>query len=182
MLARNLNAHAFWTQRPNMTQVPEYFHHYWSKVPEGINLVEALEQQELYIIEFFRSLQASQLDYAYAEGKWTPKQILLHIIDCERVFAYRILTAARQSHSPLPGFDHDYWANHTDVSKRDLNSLLVEFQSVRSNTLHLIDHLEEQQLHNCILREGQEVSLIGICGIVYGHPMHHIQIIQERYN
>ncbi len=119
--------------RPDLTRVPEFYHNYINQVPEN-DLMSAFKTQTPLVIQFFQNIPANKIDYAYAEGKWTIKEMLQHIIDAERVFSYRALRFARKDPTPLPGFDENLFAENAKASKRNWNDLLEEFKIVRKAT------------------------------------------------
>lgn len=175
MIKRNFQAAEFLSRKPALSEIPEYFQSYILRVPEG-NIFELLEQQELVVIERFRELEA-QIDVPYSEGKWTIRQVLIHLNDVERVFQYRMLSGIRENGAKLPGFDHDKWADEAANNKQDMNSLLLEFQAIRSSSLSLLSGITEQQLSNTIYRDQLQISILGISNLLWGHIDHHLSIM-----
>src|SRR3569832_224983 len=106
--------------RPDISRVPEWYHRYINQVPEN-DLAEAIQNQTTNFCLFLESLPVNKRDYRYAEGKWTIKEVLQHIIDAERIFAYRALCFARKDSTPLPGFDENSYADNSKASTRDWN-------------------------------------------------------------
>ncbi|MDB5196794.1 MAG: hypothetical protein JWP88_1165 [Flaviaesturariibacter sp.] len=166
--------------RPDLSRVPSYYHRYIDQV-KGDDLAEALPfcQQELY--SFLESLPESRWDYAYAEGKWTIKELVQHIIDADRIFAYRALTFARKDRTPLPGFEENDYANASDANRRTAKSLLNELQTVQQAALLLFNSFSEEQLAQEGIANGNSVSVAAIGFIMAGHALHHLQILKERY-
>src|ERR1700680_586611 len=103
--------------RPDLSRVPEFYHNYINQVPEN-DLMTAFKNQSPVVTNFFQNLPANKIDHAYAEGKWTIKEMLQHIIDAERVFCYRALRFARKDSTPLHSFDQNSWAANAQTSKR----------------------------------------------------------------
>src|SRR6188508_2238332 len=109
--------------RPDLARVPGFYHNYINQVPET-DLMTAFKNQTPIALQFFQTMSPNKIDHAYAEGKWTIKEILQHIIDAERVFSYRALRFARKDPTPLPGFDENLFAENARVDKRTWNDLL----------------------------------------------------------
>src|SRR5687768_13498006 len=113
--------------RPDLSRVPEWYHRYIAQVKEN-DLLTAMETQTGSFIKLMKKIPEQKRNYRYAKGKWTIKEMLQHIIDAERIFAYRALCFARQDSTPLPGFDENEYAFNSKASKRDWNSLIEEFK------------------------------------------------------
>lgn len=132
-------------------------------------------------VAFFQSIPKDKLDYRYQPQKWSVKDILLHIIDCERIFQYRALRISRNDKTPLPGFEEDDYAIYANASNRSLESLLGEYKAVRSSTISLFETFTQEQLLLIGNASGKDVSVRAIGFIILGHELHHIKIIKERY-
>lgn len=130
---------------------------------------------------FMRSLPQEKLIQRYAEGKWTIKEVLVHIIDDERIYAYRALRFARNDATALPGFEQDDYARYSGAQDRNLGEILKEFAAVRNATIALFNGLDEKALS----RGGvANENFVTVCALIYhiaGHEMHHVNIIKERY-
>src|SRR5690606_27112498 len=122
-----------------------------------------------------------KLDYRYAQDKWTIKEILLHLIDTERVFAYRAMCIARKDLTELPGFDQDAFVVHSHANERSVESLLSEYRNVRMATVSLFDSFDLRGLEQIGVANGSDLSVRAIVFIIIGHENHHLQIIKERY-
>ena len=157
-----------------------YFGIYINKVGEK-NLLRALEDGRDYTVQFFESIPESKLEYAYAEGKWTPKELLLHLIDVDRVFSIRALFFARSEDANLSGFDEDVFAKNSNANSRSISNLIEEYKSVRNATLTLFASLSEKALKNTGKASGSMLSARAAGFIICGHEIHHAQVIQERY-
>jgi uncharacterized damage-inducible protein DinB len=150
-------------------------------VPEG-DYLDLLSQNLRQTIEFFEAIADEKLDYKYAEDKWTIKQLLMHIIDTERVFSYRGFAAARgDTATPHYRMDEELYAGNVDVSRRPLQSLISEFTAVRSSTEKIFENLTDAQseLRCNIVTYPMSVRAIGY--FMIGHIQHHLNIIEERY-
>jgi len=120
-------------------------------------------------------------NYAYEPGKWTIKQMLIHIIDAERVFAFRALWGMRGDRAPLPGFNQDYWMEVAKVDDRSIKDLLKEWKAVRENSLALAAQCSEEQSMFLLTASNWKVSVRALFFIIIGHQLHHIKVLQERY-
>jgi uncharacterized damage-inducible protein DinB len=160
--------------------VPEYNQGYINAVKED-NLQEALAKNTRQFRKLLKSLPHKKINYAYAEGKWTIKEMLQHIIDAERVFVYRALSFARKDTSPLPGFDENTWAITSKAPKRSWNNLLDEFKALRAATESFFASLDDDQLQYTGTANNNTISVAGIGFVCAGHVAHHINIIKVRY-
>jgi uncharacterized damage-inducible protein DinB len=122
-----------------------------------------------------------KFDYQYALGKWTIKDILQHLIDSERIFAYRALRFARKDATPLPGFTEDDFANEAGGSERSIRDLLTELAIVRESTLALFRTFSDEVLKRRGEASGTEMSVRALGFVIIGHQNHHQRIFEERY-
>jgi len=166
--------------RPDLNKVPSYFHNYINQVEEN-SLDQAFRKQGSSMIRFFESIPESKVDYRYAEGKWSIREMLQHIVDAERVFSYRALCFARKDSTPLPGFDENIYAENSKAEKRDWNELIDELRVVRHGTELLFDSFDEEQLAAEGNASGKQNYVLGIGFIIVGHVTHHVKILKERY-
>lgn len=146
-----------------------------------VNLIEELEISLHDFIRFTQNIPMDKFDYRYAEGKWTIKEIIQHIIDTERIFAYRALRISRNDKTPLPGFDENNYGDNTDANKRGIQDLLAEFSAVRHANLFLFKSFSPLQLERMGTASNAAVSVRAIGFIILGHQKHHQKIFQERY-
>jgi len=117
----------------------------------------------------------------YAPGKWTLLESLVHTIDTERVFSYRLLRAARGDRTPLVGFEHDEWVPLSGANDRTLSSVITEFGAVRLSTIALLEPLDQNMLAKRTLASGHEVSARALGWLIAGRADHHLTLIRERY-
>jgi hypothetical protein len=120
-------------------------------------------------------------DFRYAEGKWSIKEMLIHMIDTERVFAFRALWFMRGDKAPQPGFNQDFWMENADVSQRSIKDLLKEWKVVRDNTLFLASQCTEEQSKFMGTASNWQVSARTMFWVILGHQLHHTVILRERY-
>ena len=165
--------------RPDLSRIPVFYHNYISQVEED-NLGEAFKAQHK-IFEFLNSIPAEKHDYKYAEGKWTVKQLLQHMIDAERIFGYRALRFARKDTTPLPGFDEVLYAENATVENRKLSDMVEEFRALRLSNEYMFRSFNSDQLEQSGTANGNPVYVFGIGFIIVGHAQHHVNILRERY-
>ena len=165
--------------RPDLSRVPDYYHRYIAYVQPN-DLAKAMQQQQ-EVISFLKSLPAEKWNYAYAEGKWTIKEMVQHMIDTERIFAYRALTFARKDATALPGFEENDYAAASDANRRSPASLIRDLQVVQESSALLFESFSEAQLEAEGVANGKSVYVRGIGFILVGHVLHHMSILKERY-
>ena len=159
---------------------PENFQRYINQVKEE-DLKTAINNQMPAAEVFFRSISDEFSNRKYAEGKWTIKEVLQHIIDAERVFAYRALCFARKDEHTLPSFDENEYAANTNANNRNWQDLIEEFVSVRKSTEYLYNSFTQDALDSIGKASDYTISVSEIGFVIVGHVNHHIRIIQERY-
>lgn len=164
--------------QPQPEVYPRWAEKYISLVTGDV--LNVLERQATEFPEFINSLNEIA-DYAYAEGKWTIKQLIGHMIDTERILVYRLTCFARGEQAALPGFDEDEYVIHSHFQDRSLQSLAEEFALVRKSNLYLFHSLEEQELQRTGIASGLLISVSAIRLVIAGHVIHHIGIIKDRY-
>jgi len=145
------------------------------------DLLKGLEKGLAQMVSFMESIPVDKLEYRYAEGKWTIKDILLHIIDAERIFSYRALRIGRGDKTPLAGFEENDYVPNSRANDRSLESLLTEFQFVRNSTLCLFKNFSGEQLAYMGTASNHSISVRAIGFVVSGHQNHHLKVIAERY-
>jgi hypothetical protein len=166
--------------KQNVTEAPEYFWRYINLVQED-NLLKALKDGRNSMMNTLLSIPNSKEDYAYAEGKWTVKELFLHVNDTERIFAYRALRFMRGDQTPLPGFEENDYAINSYANERSLTNIADEFFSIRNASIHLFESMKEECMQKTGLASGNNLSVGAIGFIICGHPIHHINVLKERY-
>ena len=166
--------------RPQPNDYAAYYESYVGKV-KGDSVKEIISTYSQPMLDFYSSLPEEKAGYKYAEGKWCVKELLLHMIDAERVFSYRALRIARKDQTPLPGFDENSYTPASKASARSLQSLKDEFIAVRKATDILLSTFDEEQLSQRGTASEQPVTANAIAFIIFGHLIHHKQILEERY-
>ncbi len=151
---------------------------------KAIQSVELLDELELSLhdfIKFVQNIPMDKFDYRYAEGKWTIKEIIQHIIDAERVFGYRALRISRNDATPLAGFEEKDYVDNTNADRRSIQELLTEFSAVRHSNLLLFKSFTDEQLIRMGVASNHPISVRAIGFIIIGHLKHHQNVFQERY-
>jgi len=166
--------------RPILSRIPEWFHRYVNQVPEN-DLMEAMKKQTPVFINLFESIPVEKRDYRYGPDKWTIKEMLQHIMDAERIFAYRGLCIARKDATPLPGFDENTYADNSKAGTRDWNEMMEEFKVVRRSSEILFGSFDEEQLESSGTANNNPIYVLAIGFVLLGHVNHHVKILKERY-
>lgn len=165
---------------PDLSRVGAWYHNYIKQVPET-GIVAAFANPDNNLIGFFSNIPSSMHDYRYADGKWTIKEVLQHIIDAERVFTYRALRFARKDTTALHGFDENLFAENSKASSRSWQDLLDEFSHVRKSSELFFRSLDEDQLEANGISSGSPIYVRALGYIVIGHGLHHRNILRDRY-
>jgi len=166
--------------RPEETEYLPYYERYVSLVP-GDNILEVLGNQLDETLALLRSVPETRAGFRYAEGKWSVKELVGHMIDTERIFAYRALRFARNDRTPLPGYEQDDYIRNASFDACTLADLAAEFESVRRSTLFLFKHLDTDAWMRKGLASEAEVSVRALAYIIAGHELHHREILRDRY-
>jgi uncharacterized damage-inducible protein DinB len=168
-------------EKPNENEFAPYAIQYIGLLPDDGLVLEHLQQNLETTRAFLRSLPEDKLLYRYAAGKWTVKEIVLHIADDERIYTYRALRFARNDTTELPGFDQDDYTRCSGANQRTLDDLLGELATVRAATLSLYNGLGGDMLTRAGVASGNLMSVRAIAYHIAGHEMRHMNIIRERY-
>lgn len=160
--------------------IPPFYQNYVDRAGND-DLSKALRKSTQELKKLLKDLPRKKHDHAYAEGKWTIRQLLQHMIDAERVFALRALWFARGEGSPLPGFDENKWADSANQSKRKWKDLTEEFFYLRAANEALFKSFTKEELLQTGTASNAVVAVAVLGYICAGHVMHHVNIIKERY-
>lgn len=166
--------------RPEKTEYAEYYETYVSLVEET-DVVSALENQLAEIENLFAEVTEEKGAYAYAEGKWSIKQLIGHLIDGERIFSYRALRIARADRTPIEGFEQDEYMENSNFNAVKLAELLEEFALVRKSNLLLFKNLTAEAWARRGTANDAEISVRAIAYIMVGHVRHHANVLKTRY-
>ena len=167
----NIDTHKFAT----------YFNYYISLVKNNPNLIENLEQTHIRTKELVAKLTEEKGNYAYDKGKWTIKELLIHLIDTERIFCNRALRFARNDKTDLPGYDHDNYVNYCNAENRTLTDIMDEFNLVRLATIALFRSFTDEMLERNGTANGNELTVLAIGFVIAGHEVHHTNVLLEKY-
>lgn len=165
--------------QPN--EYSQFYANYVALVSDEYSLLEELEISVHRLVKFVREIPMDKFDYRYAEGKWTIKDILQHLIDAERVFAYRALCFARNDKTELPGFEEDDYVIEANANKRSIQDLLTELLIVRQSSLALFKSFNDEQLMRIGTASNNPMSVRALGFIIIGHQNHHQRVFEERY-
>jgi len=166
--------------RPAPTEYAPYHEKYVSLIPEG-DIVNTLTQQAGTMLKLLRGIPEAQANSRYATEKWSIKEVVGHIIDCERIFAYRALRFARNDPSPQPGFDQDDYVRNAGFGDLQLADLASEFECVRHASVYLFKSLTEEAWLRTGNANGADLSVRAMAHIMAGHELHHVGILRTRY-
>lgn len=167
-------------QRPEAGEYNPYYDKYIARVPDG-DVIEILARQADETLSVLQSLPDNVADYAYAEGKWSIKEVIGHVCDAERIFSYRLLRVGRGDETPIEGFDENTYAPAGQFGQRTLASLLEEFAAVRAATITLIAGLPTDGWLKRGTANNDAISARAIAFIIAGHELHHRNVLQTRY-
>lgn len=166
--------------RPQPGEYAPYYETYISKITESYSPAQLFQTSEC--AEVFHQIKSqSKADFRYAPGKWSVKEMLVHMIDTERIMAYRALRIARGDKTPLPGFDQDLFMEHLDVSNRSLDSILAEYDITRMATKMLFNSFGTAELTRTGTASDNVVSVLALAYIIIGHERHHFGVLKDRY-
>ncbi|MEJ1222000.1 DinB family protein [Sediminicola sp. 1XM1-17] len=162
------------------TEYNSYYQPYIDALGD-VELMEGLKSGMDQFINEVKNIPDEKLTYAYGVGKWTVSEVLVHLIDTERIFQYRALRFYRNDRTPLPGFDQDEYVPASNANSRSKDSIIKEYLAVRQSTIALFETFEEKELNRTGMASGAKMS-VGAAGlIISGHQKHHLAILQNRY-
>lgn len=160
---------------------PYYKNYIQPFASNGKTILENLIESQDEFDNFLRKQPKEKHNFSYAEGKWTVKEVIQHIIDTERVFSYRAMCFSRGDKTPLPGFDQDVFVDNSYAQERDYFELLNEMATLRQSTAQLFNWMHEKALLNIGTASGNPMSVRAIGFLCTGHQMHHLKVLKERY-
>ncbi len=166
--------------RPAIGDYAEYYQKYIDLV-KGDDIFRILVEQNMESQSVLNSFSESKGNFRYAEGKWTVKEVVGHLMDVERIFAYRALCTARGEKQPLPGMDQNSYAARGNFNKRQLFDLNYEYRLLRESNILLFGGFDKSVLQNRGTASGYEVTVLALMFMTAGHEKHHLNILLERY-
>lgn len=166
--------------RPNLTEYGNFYQTYinYTNVNNYKDLDERYNQQ---IIESWCCIPIESINYKYGPEKWTIKQMFQHVIDTERIFAYRALAVSRKEPTPIAGFDENEYARNATAENRNWNDMIDEWKIVRQSTNLLFYSFTNEQMQNMGTASNCPISVNALGFIIFGHALHHLKILRERY-
>lgn len=166
--------------RPDTDEFAPYYGNYINKVtePDVVALLVALKKSTGGLLA---GLSEAQAAFRYAPGKWTLREVIGHLSDAERIFAYRLLRIARGDQTPLADFDENAYVPAAGFERRSLKAVAAELASVRDATLTLLDGMTPEALALRGTASNQPISARALAYIIAGHERHHVSVIKERY-
>ena len=167
-------------QKPDATEFDAYYNKYVSLVTEP-DLIRVLEEQPNELSALLGKLEEDKGKFAYAEGKWTIKEVISHLIDGERIFAYRVLRISRGDETPIEGFEQDGYIENSHANERTFDDLLEELSLLRKANLRLLKNFRDNDWTRIGTASGKPISARALGFIMAGHIRHHIGILKARY-
>ncbi len=167
-------------KKPQVGDYNAFYQGYIDRVLEK-ELLESLIFAHQQTQAVLASIDESKGEFRYAEGKWTVKEVIGHMMDCERIMAYRALRFARQDRTPLAGFDESTYAPNANVGAFSIRELSAQFQNLRNSTIDLFTTFSEEMLDRNGEANGSSTTVRALGYIVSGHELHHLSILRERY-
>jgi hypothetical protein len=167
-------------QRPERDEYAPYYARYIDLVPQG-DILSYLEQQRNAFSARLAEIPSDKAEHRYAEGKWSVKEVVGHVIDMERVFLYRALSFARADAGPIPGVEQDDWVAAAGFDRRTLESLREEFHHLRSSGIVMLRSFDEATSVRRGVASGCEFTVRAIPYVLAGHLDHHARVLEERY-
>ncbi len=165
--------------RPQVENYNPYFETYISKV-HGEDIVTQMGDKTS--LEVYKQISPEQWDYRYAEGKWSIKEVMMHLLDAERIFAYRALRISRGDQTALPGFDQNDYVRAYRTDTRTIESLLTEYENTRQGTLALFRHFDKDHFSQVGIAGDSKTSVLALAYIIVGHELHHIELLKKLYH
>ncbi|MBO6532914.1 MAG: DinB family protein [Muricauda sp.] len=157
------------------------FYHTYVMALGDVDLLDELRNGKQVLLSLLEEIPEEKLTYAYAEGKWTLAEALVHMLDTERIFQYRALCIARNDKSEFPGFDQEAYVPVSNANNRSKKDLINEYVAVRDSSITLFASLDEEALKRVGVASGSKMSVRALGFITSGHQAHHVHILRERY-
>jgi uncharacterized damage-inducible protein DinB len=168
-------------EKPKEGEYPAYAIMYMKLVPGDGLLLKHLEDGFDRLKKLILSLSKEELLYRYAKNKWTIKEVLVHLIDDERIYAYRALCFARNEKTPLPGFEQDDYIAASNANDRTIENILQEYEAVRKATISLYEGFDEAALLRSGMANNNKATVRALGYHIAGHERHHLSIIKQKY-
>ena len=166
--------------KPTENEYAPYYGKYIVLVTEE-NIIEALENSLQDTLELLGGITEEKANFAYAENKWSIKEVIGHIGDSERVFAYRALCFSRNDENNIAGFDENHFIANSNFKNLSLKDVVDELVAIRNSTIALFKNMSEDAWTRKGIANDNEISVRALANILVGHERHHVGVIRERY-
>jgi len=166
--------------KPGADEFPTSQAGYIARVPEG-DVIDTLARQISETVAFLRGIPESMGDRTYAPGKWSIREVIGHMSDAERVFAYRAFRFSRRDATPVAGFDENAYVRYAPFSRLGLSDLASEFEHLRRASIYMFNALDEEAMARRGIANGREFSVRALAFIAAGHESHHVEVLRTRY-
>jgi len=167
--------------KPSPGEYAPYAGMYVDLVPADGRILQHLSDNFNAVQKLAGTLSAAQLLHRYAPGKWTIKEVLVHMVDDERIYAYRAMCFARGEQTSLPGFEQEDYAANSGANERSMESIMDEYEAVRRSTIAMFSSFTDQALARWGDANGYKCTVRGLLYHLTGHELHHLRIIKEKY-
>ena len=167
--------------KPTLDEHAVYYEKCIAMVDNDSSVLNQLKENGKRVVNLYKSLDTAQLTTPYEVGKWSLKDLLMHLIDCERVFIYRAMRFARKDKTPMPFFDEDEFAKNAQADLIPINKLLKEYQATRNLSIHFYYNLNTAQYKQIGIASNCNMSVRACPWIICGHELHHLAVVKERY-
>ncbi len=167
--------------RPEIGEFDSYYERYVSLVQKDGDIISALQKQLAETLKLLSEINEEKAAYRYAEGKWSVKELVGHMIDAERIFAYRALRIARGDRTPIEGYEQDDYVKNAEFDSYSLADLAEEFAQVRKANVSMFQHLSEEAWHRRGIVNDKEITVRALAYNIAGHEIYHVKILRERY-
>lgn len=165
---------------PDFSTLPKFYNHYVMQVHD-LDMLEALEQSGKHLVTLLNTVPEDMGEYRYEKGKWSIKELICHMMDAERIFAYRALRFARNDSTELAAFEENDYAPEANAHARTIKQLVEEAEILRKSTINLFTSFTPEMLQRKGTANKNEVSVVNIGYIIAGHETHHRNVLKERY-
>ena len=167
-------------RRPTAAESSDYFSYYINLVI-GSDIEQVLEDGKAAMLAFMKTIPTHKWDFRYDKGKWSIKEVFIHVIDTERVMAYRALRMARNDQTPLPGFSQDPFVENSNAANRSVQSIIAEYTAVRNSSLAMFKSFDDVAYSRIGMASNSPFSPLSLAYVIAGHEIHHMRVIVERY-
>ena len=171
---------AFRSVLPPSAEYAPYYAGYVARVGAG-DIIETLRRQQTEMVKLIAGLTAEQASFKYAPGKWSAREVIGHVIDAERIFAYRALRVGRNDKTPLPGFEENDYVANGNFDERAVGDLATDFDHLRTTTVDLFNQFSQDAWLRVGVANAFDVSVRALAWIIAGHALHHREILLTQY-